>query len=79
MPSGIFETFAHILNQKICCPLCEKPLRIIGTVVSSPNPKGYVGECRELTCMTLVHFHIQISNVTTPSRFKKSVKELNDE
>lgn len=68
MPNTISETNGYIFKEKICCPVCDKPLRILGTVVYSENPKGYVGECRELTCMTLVHFHIVISNVIAPSR-----------
>ena len=79
MPSALSEIYGHILNEKICCPVCDKPLKVLGTVVYSKNPKGYVGECRELTCMTLVHFHIVISNVIAPSRLLKKVKALNDE
>ncbi|OTG83554.1 hypothetical protein [Acinetobacter sp. ANC 4648] len=79
MPSALSEIYGHIFNEKICCPVCDKPLKILGTVVYSENPKGYVGECRELTCMTLVHFHIVISNVIAPSRLIKKIKELNDE
>lgn len=75
MPSALSEIYGHIFNEKICCPVCDKPLKILGTVVFKEEPRGYVGECRELTCMTLVHFHIQISNVIAPSRLIQMKKD----
>ena len=79
MPNGVKQQEVHIKNDFFCCPVCKQPLSILGTVVFKEEPRGYVGECRELTCMTLVHFHIQILNVIAPSRLIHSVKELNDE
>ncbi|ASN71608.1 hypothetical protein 2F1_7 [Uncultured Caudovirales phage clone 2F_1] len=69
MPNSAIQQQLQIKNSFFCCPNCEQPLTVLGTiVVSKEEPRAYVGECRELTCMTLVHFHIQLSNVIAPSR-----------
>ncbi len=69
---GMPLTKIHIKNDFICCPNCGEPLNILGTVITAVGPRGYAGECRELTCRTLVHFHIQVSDVITPGRLKNS-------
>lgn len=80
MPNGVKQLEVQIKNDFFCYPLCKKPLNILETVVFKKEPLGDVSECRELTYMTLVHFHIQYLNVIAPSRLIQNEKGiLNDE
>lgn len=67
MPNGVKQLQVQIKSDLFCCPVCKQPLNILGIVVLK-KLRSYVSECRELTYMTLVHFHIQLLNVIAPSR-----------
>ena len=67
MPNGVKQQEVQIKDHLFCCPICKQLLNILGTVVLK-KLRGYVSECRELTYMTLVHFHIQLLDVIAPSR-----------
>lgn len=65
-----------IQKQQLCCPNCGGQLTVLGTSIRHNEARGYLAECQELTCMTLVNFHIQITQVTAANRLINLSKDI---